>query len=55
MEAEQIVLIRHSRPNKYDQAPYGALCKVISDHKESETYKQTSNDPDCPIWEYVEQ
>lgn len=54
METEIIVLIRHSKPNKYDQAPYGTVCKVINDFKESETYKQISNDQDNPIWEYIE-
>lgn len=49
-----LVLIRHSKPNKYDQAPLHSLCKVIIDHKESGLYKQISQDEDNPIWESLE-
>lgn len=52
MSEEIPQLIRHGKPNKYDHAAYGTLCKVIIEYKESELYKQVSTDPENPIWEY---
>jgi hypothetical protein len=45
------MLIRHSEPNKYDQAPYGTqLCVKLTDD-ELEYYIQLSNDEENPRWE----
>ena len=45
-------LVRHGKPGKYDQASYGAQCKVI-DNKGFDLYIQRSNKEDEPDWEYI--
>lgn len=48
-------LIRNGKPNKYDQAPQGSLCKVITALSgEYDIYKQISSNTDDPIWELIE-
>jgi hypothetical protein len=47
------VIIRHSEPNKYDQAPYGTYCRVIEE-KWIHTYVQHSEDEDNPKWVHYE-
>lgn len=46
-------IIRHSEPNKYDQAPYGTYCRVIEE-KWIHTYVQYSEDEDNPKWVHYE-
>lgn len=48
-------LIRHSKPNKYDQAPQGSLCKVVTAlSSEYDIYEQISSNTDEPVWELIE-
>lgn len=48
------VLIRHSKPTKYDQAPQGSTCKVLKVLcVEYELYKQISSDDENPYWELI--
>jgi hypothetical protein len=48
------VIIRNSKPHKYDHAEQGSICKVsklFSD--ECDIYKQISSHNDDPIWEFI--
>lgn len=47
---EQIV--RHGEPNQYDEANYGAQCKVFKG-EEFDLYVQTSNTEYEPKWDFV--
>jgi hypothetical protein len=46
------ILERFGEPSKIDSAPYGAICKVQSDHKTS-LYMQISKDELDPEWHMV--
>lgn len=46
------VITRHSVPNQYDQAPYGALCEVIEANNR-DLYIQHSKDEDNPRWVHI--
>lgn len=48
------VIVRHSFPNKYDQAPCGTLCHVYIDESTYEVYKQMSSNEERPDWVYLE-
>ena len=51
---ESNIIIRNGKPNKYDQAPQGALCKVITSlSQDCDLYKQISSHDDEPIWEFI--
>ena len=41
--------IKYLVPNRYDAAPFGTICKVISDKSES-FYVQVSNDKEHADW-----
>ena len=46
-------LVRHSAPNKYDQAPFGTKCYVYVTDVEREVYIQRSKQENDPNWEYA--
>ena len=42
-------IVKYSVPNRYESAPFGTICKVISDTSES-FYIQTSNNKEHADW-----
>lgn len=48
------VLVRHGTPNKYDLAPKGTICKVVSFCGQIALYEQVSDDEDNPKWVEIE-
>lgn len=53
MEQEVKTLIRRSEPTKFDHAPEGTLCRVVSLTKE-DIYIQRSSDEENPRWEKID-
>ena len=49
--SERIIIIRNANPHQYDQAPVGALCKVIINEHCHERFIQRSADEEHPQWE----
>ncbi len=48
------MLIRAGEPSKYDQSPYGTLCKKVKTLNDNfEIYIQTSKDDCNPCWEKI--
>lgn len=48
------MLIRFGKPSKYDQLPYGTICKRISTMGETfEVYIQMGKNDSYPCWEMV--
>jgi len=45
------ILIRRGIPGKYDEAPYGTLCRV--GETDYDLYVQLSDEEDCPKWALV--
>lgn len=38
------VILRYTVPTRYDKAPYGAICKVVSDGDKFDLYIQLASD-----------
>lgn len=54
MMKREDIIVRYGEPSKYDQAPYGTLCKRIKTMSEAfEMYIQTSKNDTDPCWEKV--
>jgi hypothetical protein len=49
----QHILHRFGEPNKFDQSPYGTLCKVRNGESYT-VYRQISHDSENPEWVLVE-
>lgn len=48
------ILERYGQPGKFDEAPYGSICKVSDHHHESfDLYVQISKTI-TPIWEFID-
>lgn len=51
---EHLLIIRHSKPTKYDQAPQGTVCKVVQVLSAEYTlYRQISSDEENPCWDLM--
>lgn len=49
------MLVRYGKPSKYDIAPYGKVCKVITHNDDIyEIYLQTSKNLESPCWEILD-
>lgn len=50
-----MMIIRQSEPSKYDQSPFGTVCKCMIDreHDTFEVYVQLSANEDIPRWDFV--
>lgn len=54
MEPESIIILRSSKPNIFDQAPRGTICKASKPFSPTcDVYRQTSFDSNLPHWEFV--
>lgn len=51
------VIVRHSFPNQFDQAPHETLCKVVQNSLISETiyFRQSSTDESRPCWTQIDE
>ncbi len=48
------MLIRTGEPSKYDQSPFGTICKRVKTMDDTfEIYVQLSEDDSVPCWEKV--
>jgi hypothetical protein len=48
------MLFRSGEPTKYDQSPYGTICKRVKSLTDKfEIYVQMSKNDCCPLWEKV--
>lgn len=48
------MLLRSGEPSKYDEAPYGTLCKTAKTMCDTfEIYVQTNLNSEAPHWEFV--
>jgi hypothetical protein len=48
------IIYRYAPPNRYDQAPFGTLCKVAVEPNKQLLYIQNSNDAENPKWEIID-
>jgi len=47
-------LVRHSAPNKFDQAPLGTECVVMKENGKIDLYIQKSSDENNPEWMFMD-
>lgn len=47
------MIIRHGAPTKYDHAPLGTSCKVMTPEGTYDLYIQYAVDESTPRWEYI--
>ena len=54
MEPESKFIMRSSKPNSYDHAQKGTICKVSQPFAPTwDIYRQTSLDSNLPHWEFI--
>lgn len=51
---EAKTISRYSKPNKYDHAPRGTICKVFNGSN-TEYYLQVNTDDSNPSWQQIAQ
>lgn len=45
-----LTIKRYGSPNKHDQSPKGTICVVNNVNFPDETWEQTSEDSENPVW-----